>query len=335
VTVPLLGLDYAGGLPGGAAIAAGGYGFVCRYLSDGGSALPGKLLTVGEYADLQAHQVAVVVTWETTSDRMLDGYTTGSDDAGLAEETARAVGHPADRPIYFSCDFDAAPSDQAAIDEYLAGAADVIGSERTGVYGSYYVVQRCLDNESARWAWQTAAWSGGLTESRAHLYQRIDTVTVGGVDCDVNEALQIDFGQYPSPGIIPVDYHRKRHDMDQLPATEPPTDPNSDPKTWPQRTYDVGFDVAGGWEGECAGEFGVQEWGERATDGIRGYLALASWITPNGLVPVAPVFTAAGGGAAIWDHKPTVSFGAPDGATGISLNYAAPGGAYLATGRSA
>jgi hypothetical protein len=65
-----------------------------------------------------------------------------------------------------------------------------------------------------------------------------------------------------------------------------------------------------------------------------GYLALTSWITPNGLVPVAPVFTAAGGGAAIWDHQPTVSVVAPHGATGITFNYAAPGGAYLATGRS-
>jgi hypothetical protein len=78
--------------------------------------------------------------------------------------------------------------------------------------------------------------------------------------------------------------------MDQLPATNPPADPNSDPKTWPQRNYDVGFDLAGGWEGDFAGEFGVQEWGGRTDDGARGYLALASWITPHGLVPVAPVF---------------------------------------------
>ena len=70
------------------------------------------------------------------------------------------MGHPADRPIYFSCDFDAAPTDQAAIDSYLTGVADVISLDRTGVYGSYYVVQRCFDNKTAGWAWQTAAWSG-------------------------------------------------------------------------------------------------------------------------------------------------------------------------------
>ncbi|MFY9806100.1 MAG: hypothetical protein WAK86_02410, partial [Pseudonocardiaceae bacterium] len=46
-----------------------------------------------------------------------------------------------------------------------------------------------------------------------------------------------------------------------------------DPKMWPQRNYDVGFDLAGGWEGDFAGEFGVQEWGGRTNDGARGYLA--------------------------------------------------------------
>jgi hypothetical protein len=338
VTTPLLGLDYAGGRPGGAAIAAAGYGFVCRYLTDGGSGLPGKLLTTAEYADLQAHGIAIVLNWETTAGRMLEGYSAGNTDAGIADQVARALGHPADRPVYFSCDFDAAPSDQAAIDSYLMGVAAVLGSDRTGVYGSYYVVQRCLDNGAARWTWQTTAWSGGQREPRAHLYQRTGTVTVGGVACDVNEALQADFGQYlltQLPPIIRPGHHRERHEMDQLPPTNPPADPNSDPKTWPQRNYDVGFDLAGGWEGDFAGEFGVQEWGGRTNDGARGYLALASRITPRGLVPVAPVFTAAVGGAVIWDHQPTVSFVAPRGATGLTLNYAAPGGAYVAEGRSA
>ena len=334
VTMPLLGLDYADGLPGGAAIAAAGYGFVCRYLTDGGPDLPDKLVTAAEYDDLQAQGIAIVVTWETTPTRMLGGYSAGSDDALIADQTALALGHPGDRPVYFSCDFDAAPTDQAAIDSYLTGVADVISLDRTGVYGSYYVVQRCFDNKTAGWAWQTSAWSGGQREPRAHLYQRTGTVTVGGVNCDVNEALQADFGQYPITTISPG-HPKERHEMDQLPATDAPADPNSDPKTWPQRNYDVGFDAAGGWEGEFAGEFGVQEWGGRTTDGARGFLALASWITPNGLVPVAPVFTAAAGGAVIWDHQPTVPLVAPHGATGMTLNYAAPGGAYLAEGRSA
>ena len=205
---------------------------ILNHLTDGGPGLPGKLLTTSEYADLQAHGIAIVLNWETTADRMLGGYSAGSTDAGIADQVARALGHPADRPVYFSCDFDAAPSDQAAIDSYLTGVAAVLGVDRTGVYGSYYVVQRCLDNGAAQWTWQTTAWSGGQREPRAHLYQRTGTVTVGGVACDVNEALRTDFGQYlltQLPPIIRPGHHRERHEMDQLPATNPPRRPQQRP----------------------------------------------------------------------------------------------------------
>ena len=84
--------------------------------------------------------------------------------------------------------------------------------------------------------------------------------------------------------------HRKeRPEMDQLPPTTMPADPDSDPRGWSQRNYDVGFDVAGGWEG---------------------------------------------GGQVVSAHNPTRGYGAPDGAVGVTLNYAAPGGAYVTEGRS-
>lgn len=200
----LLGLDYAGGRPGGPAITAAGYGFVCRYLSDGGPDLPGKLLTAAEYTDLQAHGVAVVVNWESSADRMKAGRAAGISDAVDAEAVASDLGVPADRPIYFSADWDATPGDQVLIDAYLTGAASVIGAGRVGVYGGYWVVSRCLDNHTATWAWQTGAWSptnpdgSKKVDPRAHLYQRTTGYAfVGGVECDVNEALTIDFGQHP------------------------------------------------------------------------------------------------------------------------------------------
>lgn len=205
----MLGLDYAGDRPGGAAIAAAGYGFVVRYLTTGGPGLPGKLLTLPEYADLQSHGVAIAVNWETSADRMKTGHGAGVSDAQAADVVVRALGHPSDRPIYFSADFDATPADQAEIDDYLRGVASVIGLSRAGVYGGYYVVKRCLDNHTATWAWQTMAWSGGQVDPRAHLVQRIGYVTVGGVQCDVNEAMQADFGQHlgsaptPTPPFTP------------------------------------------------------------------------------------------------------------------------------------
>lgn len=198
----ILGLDYAGGRPGGAAISAHGYQFVVRYLSDGGPGLPGKLLTAAEYVDLQHAGVAVCCNWETTATRMLGGNAAGVSDAQKASAVCLGLGHPPDRPIYFSADFDAAPGQQGTLDDYLRGVASVIGLARVGVYGGYWVVKRCLDSGTAKWAWQTGAWSGGNVDPRIHLYQRIGYVNVNGVECDVNEARQLDFGQCVSSGPV-------------------------------------------------------------------------------------------------------------------------------------
>ena len=199
----ILGLDYAGGRPGGAAIMANGYQFVVRYLSDGGLSLPGKLLTAAEYADLQRAGVAVCCNWESTATRMLDGFAAGVSDAQKASAVCMSLGHPPTRPIYFSVDFDATPAQQVNIDAYLDGAASVVSLARTGVYGGFWVVKRCLDNGKAKWGWQTGAWSGGNIDPRIHLYQRIGYVSVNGVECDVNEARQLDFGQTLSGNITP------------------------------------------------------------------------------------------------------------------------------------
>lgn len=197
-----LGLDYAGGRPDPQAIRAAGFDFVVRYLSDGGPGLPGKLLTPDEADRLRAAGVDIVANWETTADRMLGGYAAGQYDAAVALAQAQACGMSGDRPIYFSADWDAYESQQGVINDYLRGAAEVIGVENVGIYGGYWPLSRALDAGVAHWAWQTDAWSGGNRDDRAQLHQRIGTAVVGGVECDVNEALADDFGQWsyiPAP----------------------------------------------------------------------------------------------------------------------------------------
>src|SRR5581483_9177310 len=195
IPVVPLGLDYAGGRPGGAAIKQAGYDFVVRYLSDGGPGLPGKLLTPSEADDLRANSVDIVSNWETTADRALAGHDAGVADAQAALAQVLACGGRRDRPIYFSVDFDAAESQQVAINDYLFGAGTVLPGY-VGVYGGYWVVSRALDAGAATWGWQTVAWSGSNIEPRRNLYQRAGTVTVNGVDCDVNEAHTTDYGQW-------------------------------------------------------------------------------------------------------------------------------------------
>ncbi|MFE3191897.1 DUF1906 domain-containing protein [Nocardia sp. NPDC059240] len=190
------GLDYAAGRPAPSAIRAAGYDFVVRYLSDGGPTLPGKLLTPAEADNLRAHGISIVSNWETTAARMLDGYGAGVTDAHSALAQVLRCGGRADRPIYFSADFDATPQQQVPINDYLNGAADVLGRANVGIYGGYWPVSRALDAGTATWAWQTVAWSGGNVDPRLALFQTGEQVTVDGVPCDVNQTDRADFGQW-------------------------------------------------------------------------------------------------------------------------------------------
>ena len=184
------GIDYSFARPGGSAIKAAGYGFACRYLSSS----TGKALTASELADLHNNGLTVVVVFEDTANQSLNGHAQGIADAQEALNQANALGIPNDRPIYFAVDFDATAAQQAAIDAYLQGAATIIGANRVGVYGGFNVVSRCAANGTAKWFWQTLAWSGGQQFSGNHIYQNGQSAFGGGADVDVS--MQNDFGQY-------------------------------------------------------------------------------------------------------------------------------------------
>ncbi len=205
------GVDYAGGAISGADLAAAGKSFVCRYVSDGGAGLPGKLLRPGEFQDLLAHKIAVVFNWETTATMMLGGQAQGVTDAHQALNYIMSLGGvPAGyKPvIYFSADFDASPDQQGAINDYLKGAGTVLGGwQYVGIYGGFWPLSRALDADVCKYAWQTEAWSGSNVDSRVHIMQRngLGFQTIGGIQCDINEAHNDDFGQFnptaaPPPG---------------------------------------------------------------------------------------------------------------------------------------
>lgn len=194
------GLDFAWSKPSVAAIKAGGYLFVCRYHSYDTT---GKNLTKAEADSYLAAGIQIVSNWEYATDAALNGYTQGVQDATAADKQQAACGGPK-APIYFSVDFDATEAQQAVINDYLRGAASVIGLARTGVYGGFYVVKRCFDAKVITWGWQTYAWSGGLWDPRAQLRQIQNGVNVGGADCDIDQAMMANFGQWfydgPSTG---------------------------------------------------------------------------------------------------------------------------------------
>jgi hypothetical protein len=194
----LWGFDYSWARPNASFLKSNGCQFVCRYLSW----LPnGKVIDKAEYDFLMSIGVAVVLNWEYYAEDMIRGanhYADGQTHAREAERQRKAMGAPA-APIYFSADFDAQPGHQAAINSYLDGVASVIGRARTGIYASYYTVERTLAAGKAMWAWQTYAWSYGNVSSRAHLYQYQNGVLGGSYDrC---RSLKDDFGQITKSGV--------------------------------------------------------------------------------------------------------------------------------------
>jgi hypothetical protein len=191
------GVDYAWSHPGGKALQQAGKHFAARYLSND----PQKNISRAEADDLAAHDVSSVVVWESTAKRPLSGRAAGISDAKAAVKQAAAAGMPKGRPVYFAVDFDATKGQMAAVLAYLGGAASVLSTALTGVYGGIDVVRAALDGGHVRWAWQTRAWSEGHWDPRAHIRQGA-TQTIGGVSCDLNTAMTTDYGQW-MPGRVP------------------------------------------------------------------------------------------------------------------------------------
>ena len=197
---PIRGYDYASARPNLAELAKVGR-FVARYVC----ALVGtKIITKEEADDIRAHGLGLVLVYEQYKERPLEGRTAGHADAIVALAQARAAGFPDDRPIYFAMDDDYKVVHQPIIDEYLRGAAEVMGLARTGVYGGIGVIDRCWTNKTATWFWQTGAWSYHKESIHAHFVQMTaqNPMIVGGVKVDLNETRQADWGAAFMP--IPI-----------------------------------------------------------------------------------------------------------------------------------
>lgn len=186
------GVDYAWGIPGGKNIRALGYNFVCRYLSFNSE----KNLSPAEVTDLKANKLGIVLVWESTERRALDGFDAGVIDVSEALELANSLGAPDAAPIYFACDYDFSYIQQQKVNDYFAGIASVIPVEKIGIYAGYDVISRALNANIAKYAWQTSAWSRGKWDARIHIKQIRYGILIRGVACDINESCQDDFGQW-------------------------------------------------------------------------------------------------------------------------------------------
>jgi hypothetical protein len=193
------GVDYANmPRPDPAKLRAAGYDFACRYTVPTG--FEGKPFTIAEARLLAAADVDCVSNWEHLAGDAKRSYPGGVADAKAALKAAAACGMPANRPIYFSVDWDAQASELPVIGDYFRGVASILGVSFTGVYGSFRAVKWLLDRGLVTYAWQTYAWSGGQWDSRAQLRQVHNGATLAGGNVDLDEAHADDFGQWRPDG---------------------------------------------------------------------------------------------------------------------------------------
>lgn len=199
----MLVLDYSADLPGAAAIKKAGYGGAVRYI---GFPSRRKCTTRAELADFAAHGLGMALVYEDSATDWRGGLVRGREAGARARDHATGVGFPATRPIYMAVDQDVVTAGEFAVMvEYLRGAAQTLGGVGlTGVYGEFDVCVRVQQAGVARWFWQCRAWSGTPARLFAgrHLYQRVGTVTVGGIGCDINDVLQPDWGQHSATATV-------------------------------------------------------------------------------------------------------------------------------------
>jgi len=173
------------------ALKRAGVDVVVRYFG----AASWKNATKGECVALRKAGIDLAAVYETTATMMLGGHDAGVHGAKIAKLSIIAAGGPADAFIYFACDTDT--QNHAAVEAYLAGAAEVIGKGRVGVYGSYDVCNHALLNHAAAKAWQTLAWSDGKRLATAALYQQNGAKPYNlGISYDWNLVQAADVGQW-------------------------------------------------------------------------------------------------------------------------------------------
>lgn len=186
--------------------------FVCRYLSGGSS----KDITKEEADALRHAGINRVVVWEVDATDWEGGRTKGIVNAHAAQVELVKAGLRSDTPIYFAVDHDVQGSEITTAGEYIAGAASVLGRDRTGVYGHYELVEHVAANRICNYRWQTYAWSAGKISNHAQLYQYNNAgdsaAPIAGISVDYDRSLALDYGQERRVKTIVTGYHVTYHD---------------------------------------------------------------------------------------------------------------------------
>lgn len=185
--------DYSAGNPGAAALRSAGFSGAVRYIALGSGS---KLITKQEYDDLVSGGIEVHFVAEYGTTDGLGGYNAGVANARLALAAANALGAPSSSVIFAAADGHLNSAQVAVTTAYVQGFRDVLGYNRTGIYGFSEVIGPCHAAGLAKFFWQcgSSPFSTG-TSDYVNLWQRngstgsAPTTFAGGIQCDINELL--------------------------------------------------------------------------------------------------------------------------------------------------
>lgn len=165
--------DYSWARPNPTAMAGAGIKAVGRYLWRGG-----KGVTVAEIQADWAAGVGVWLGYEADNGNHLKGAAQGTidgrDAAQLLAQLAPVV--PADARVYFACD-------QQVRDDQVQTVIAYLNAARAQCPGASCYAQRSVVDTWERPAWQTVAWSNGVS-ANAVIYQSAINLTFNGSSVD-------------------------------------------------------------------------------------------------------------------------------------------------------
>jgi hypothetical protein len=173
----------------GAAVRQAGGSFALRYV---GILANPKCIEQPELRDLVSAGVQVGFVFESWEARATEGFDAGVMDARGVAAYMKWLGLSDPPSVFYAVDADVAFEQ---VKPYFEGVNSV---RKGGVYGSDTVVAGCLDNNLVTDAWQTVAWSRGVIEPRARVYQTGEQVVLSnGTKADVNKASGYGSWAYP------------------------------------------------------------------------------------------------------------------------------------------
>lgn len=190
------GLDYSARSIPGYAIKNAGYNFAIRYVGFPGNR---KCITPQEYKDLIANGIRVYAVYEYDTNDSMGGYAGGQAAAVKARADMTRIGFPADAICFFCADRHLANWEVPISQQYINGAASILGWDKTGAYGFQEFIWAIQRDSNCKYLWQCGAES--YVREGVHFYQwNNGRDYVDGVECDINKQFLPVGGHAPGGG---------------------------------------------------------------------------------------------------------------------------------------